>query len=74
VPKIGFRKIPKTFLQKNGVFSQTLTTEKSGFTWGKYKGNVEKILQRRSRLFAVLTYSEYAPRVKKAAALLDGLF
>jgi hypothetical protein len=26
------------------------------------------------RLFAVLTCWEYAPRVKKAAALLDGLF
>jgi hypothetical protein len=36
--------------------------------------NVEKSRQRRSRLFAVLTYCEYAPRVKKAAALLDELF
>ena len=26
------------------------------------------------RLFAVLTYRVYAPRVKRAAALLDGLF
>jgi len=26
------------------------------------------------RHFAVLTYSMYAPRVKRAAALLDGLF
>ena len=26
------------------------------------------------RPFAVLTYYEYAPRVKMAAALLDGLF
>jgi len=37
-------------------------------------GNVGKSRQRRSRLFAVLTYCEYAPRVKKAAALLDGPF
>ena len=37
-------------------------------------GNVEKSRQRRSRHFAVLTYSMYAPRVKMAAALLDGLF
>jgi len=34
-------------------------------------GNVEKSRQRRSRPFAVLTYRMYAPRVKKAAALLD---
>jgi hypothetical protein len=37
-------------------------------------GNVEKSRQRRSRHFAVLTYWKYAPRVKLAAALLDGLF
>jgi len=37
-------------------------------------GNVEKSRQRRSRHFAVLTYSMYAPRVKMAAALPDGLF
>jgi hypothetical protein len=37
-------------------------------------GNVEKNRQQRSRHFAVLTYSLYAPRVKMAAALLDGLF
>jgi len=37
-------------------------------------GNVEKSRQRRSRPFAVLTYYEYAPRVKMAAALLDELF
>jgi len=50
-------------------------------------GNVEKSRQRRSRHFAgpsgsqtwrvaplALTYYEYAPRVKRAAALLDGLF
>ena len=30
--------------------------------------------QRHSRQFAVLTYCEYAPRVKLAAALLDELF
>ncbi len=41
--------------------------------FGEY-GNVEKSRQRRSRPFAVLTYYEYAPRVKRAAALLDGLF
>jgi len=41
----------------------------------KYEyGNVEKSRQRRSRPFAVLTYYEYAPRVKMAAALLDELF
>jgi len=37
-------------------------------------GNVEKSRQRRSRPFAVLTYYEYAPRVKMAAALLDRPF
>jgi hypothetical protein len=37
-------------------------------------GNVKKIRQRRSRHFAVLTYYEYASRVKMAAALLDELF
>ena len=37
-------------------------------------GSVEKSRQRRSRHFFVLTYREYAPRVKKAVALLDGLF
>jgi hypothetical protein len=47
-------------------------------------GNVEKSRQRRSRHFVVLTYWEYAPRVKQRAApagsrkqfaaLLDGLF
>jgi len=47
-------------------------------------GNVEKsrqpsprlrqTSQRRSRPFAVLTYYEYAPRVKMAAALLDRPF
>jgi len=39
-----------------------------------YRGNVEKSRQRRSRHFAVLTYSMYAPRVKMAAALLDRPF
>ncbi len=38
------------------------------------EGNVEKSRQRRSRPFAVLTYCEYAPRVKRAAALLDRPF
>ena len=37
-------------------------------------GNVEKSHQRRSRHFAVLTYWKYAPRVKKAVALLDDCF
>jgi len=37
-------------------------------------GNVEKSRQRRSRPFAVFTYYEYAPRVKRAAALLDRPF
>ena len=39
-----------------------------------HDGNVEKSRQRRSCHFAVLSYSMYAPRVKMAAALLDGLF
>ncbi len=39
-----------------------------------YNGNGEKSRQLRSRPFAMLTYWEYAPRVKRAAALLDGLF
>ena len=38
------------------------------------QGNVEKSRQRRSRHFAVLTYSVYAPRVKMAVALLDDFF
>ena len=38
------------------------------------RGNVEKIHQRRSRHFVVLTYWKYAPRVKIAAALLDDFF
>jgi len=37
-------------------------------------GNVGKSRQRRSRPFAVLTYYEYAPLVKMAAALLDRPF
>jgi hypothetical protein len=37
-------------------------------------GMLKKNRQRRSRHFAVLTYSMYAPRVKMAAVLLDGLF
>jgi len=37
-------------------------------------GNVEKSRQRRSRPFALLTHRVYAPRVKRAAALLNGLF
>ena len=41
---------------------------------GYNNGNVEKSRQRRSRHFAVLTYSMYAPRVKMAAALLDRPF
>jgi len=45
-----------------------------GTMTGMVDGNVEKSRQRRSRPFAVLTYYEYAPRVKRAAALLDGLF
>jgi len=36
-------------------------------------GKVEKTRQRGSRSFAVLTYWEYAPRAKRAAALLDGI-
>jgi len=38
------------------------------------KRNVEKIRQRRSRHFAVLTYWKHAPRAKIAAALLDDFF
>ena len=37
-------------------------------------GNVEKSHQRRSRNFVVLTYWQYAPRIKIAAALLDDFF
>jgi hypothetical protein len=37
-------------------------------------GNAEKTHLRRSRNFVVLTYWEYAPRVKNAAALLDDIF
>jgi hypothetical protein len=38
------------------------------------KGAVEKICQRRSHQFSVLTYWKYAPRAKLAVALLDELF
>jgi len=54
--------ITVSFQQKPGIARQCV------------RGNVEKSRQRRSRPFAVLTYYEYAPRVKRAAALLDGLF
>ncbi len=37
-------------------------------------GPVEKVRQRRSRVFVVLTYSVYAPVAKAPAALLDGPF
>jgi len=37
-------------------------------------GAVEKIRQRRSRHFSVLTYWNYALRAKMASALLDELF
>ena len=37
-------------------------------------GDVEKGRQRRSRPFVVLTYYEYAPRVKVPAALLSAPF
>ncbi len=39
------------------------------FGCGFPKGNVGKSHQRHSRQFAVLTYWEYAPRAKLAAAL-----
>ncbi len=39
-----------------------------------HDGNVEKIHQRRSHHFAVLTYWKYVPRAKMAAALLDDFF
>jgi len=42
------------------------------FGWNN--GNVEKSRQQRSRPFAVLTYYEYAPLVKRAAALLKRPF
>jgi hypothetical protein len=38
------------------------------------RGNDEKRHQLRSRHLVVLTYWEYAPRVKMAAALLDDFF
>jgi hypothetical protein len=37
-------------------------------------GPLKKSRQRCSRHFSVLTYLTYVPRVKIAAALLDGLF
>ena len=37
-------------------------------------GNVEKIRQRRSRLFAMLTHGEHALRVNLAVVLLGELF
>ncbi len=37
---------------------------------GLYLGPVEKVRQRRSRAFVVLTYSVYAPGAKAPAALL----
>jgi len=41
---------------------------------GNHVGYVEKGRQQRSCHFAMFTYWEYAPRVKLAAALLDGFF
>jgi len=42
-------------------FAEVVTKAESGFAQA-------------GRLFAVLTYGEYAPRVKKTAAFLDGPF
>jgi len=66
-------------VEKNGKIPPCPPLRKGGVTKGLHRfrddcGNVEKSRQRRSRPFAVLTYYEYAPRVKTAAALLDGLF
>jgi hypothetical protein len=44
------------------------------FFWSMVVGSVEKSRQQRSRQFPVLTYEVYAPRLKLAVALLDGLF
>ena len=56
------------------VFVKPLGNVIGAFDLVIHNGNVEKSRQRRSRHFAVSTYSMYAPRVKTAAALLDGLF
>jgi len=64
-------------LDKFLAIAETLLPEEIGphtHSRNIHTGNVEKSRQRRSRHFAVLTYYEYAPRVKMAAALLDGLF
>ncbi len=77
-----------TFPRQHRVFHQTYWKEKNRPIWlglrlmlcatardfGIHFGSVEKSRQRRSRHFPVLTYYAYAPRVKTAAALLDGLF
>ena len=66
-------------LEKPGGFKPPASKKarvSDGTTSGNFlfSGNVEKSRQRRSRPFPVLTYKVYAPRVKRAAALLDGLF
>ena len=57
--------------------SESPTCFRSGLSTGQsvsLGGAVEKIRQRRSRHFSVLTYDSYAPRRKMAAALLNELF
>ncbi|GJL59121.1 MAG: hypothetical protein NPIRA03_19780 [Nitrospirales bacterium] len=51
-----------------------VSNEEEGWSVIFDRGSVEKSRQRRSRHFSVLTYYAYAPRVKTAAALLDGPF
>ena len=54
-----------------GIFLSLFPLMVSPWLRQSLRGNVEKNRQRRSRHFAVLTYYEYAPLVKMAAALLD---
>jgi len=67
------QKLIRTALQEN-LDLRVAAAAVQEFRINSSLGNVEKSRQRRSRHFAVLTYSMYAPCVKMAAALLDGLF
>ena len=67
-------KFPRRRYAQPKVFHESLSTFPQPCSMCHHTGNVEKSHQRRSCYFAVLTYRSYAPLVKKAAALLDGLF
>jgi hypothetical protein len=67
-----------SFLGKIPTIIEAAANLSNDLSWGQSvganSGNVEKGRQRRSRPFVVLTYYEYAPRVKVPAALLNAPF